>query len=157
MTDTHDMRPQPRGILIIDAVINFILGILLMIFPNHLVSFLGLPIAYEPFYASVLGAILIGIGLALVIECVRTPAVLGGLGMGGAIAINVCGACVIMLWLVSGRLIIPLRGYLVLWILVFVLLIVSAIELVLCESGITRRDQAPNTDAGKSEGEYEDN
>jgi hypothetical protein len=157
MTGTSDVHLPPSIILIVDAVINFALGILLMIFPDGLVSFLGLPITYEPFYASVLGAVLIGIGLALVIECVRTPVVLGGLGLGGAIAINVCGACVIMLWLVSGHLIIPLRGYLALWILVLALLIVSAIELVLCESGITNKDQVSNTSVDRSEGEGEDN
>jgi hypothetical protein len=120
-----------RFVLIIDAIINFILGVMLMIFPNNLVSLLGLPMTYEPFYTSVLGAVLFGIALALVIECVNGHRMMKGLGMGGAIAINVCGACVIMLWLISGRLIIPLRGYLVLWILVFVLLAISGIEVLL--------------------------
>jgi hypothetical protein len=122
---------QFKSILIIDAIVNFALGIVLMIFPNGLMSFLGLPITYEPFYTSVLGAVLFGIALALVIECVGGHRMMKGLGMGGAIAINVCGACVIMLWLVSGRLIISLRGYLVLWILVFVLLLISGIEVLL--------------------------
>lgn len=155
-------QPRFRFILIINAAIDFILGILFMISPNEVVSFFGLPVTYEPFYASVLGAVLIGIGLALVIECMHKPIVMGGLGLGGAIAINMCGACVVMLWLVSGHLIIPLRGYLVLWVLVCILLIISAIELVLCESGITKNDRMPKAKSGsealkKNEGECEDN
>ena len=130
MTDAK-APPQFRSMLIIDAAINLALGMVLMIFPNDLVTFLGLPMTYEPFYTSVLGAVLIGIALALVIECCGGHRIMKGLGIGGAIAINVCGACVIVLWLVSGRLIIPLRGYLTLWILVFILIVISGIEVIL--------------------------
>ena len=127
-----------RFVLAMDAMINFLLGLFLILYPERIVSYFGLPVTYEPFYPSLLGAVLIGIALALVIECACKPGILGGLGIGGAITINICGACVILLWLVSGRLIIPLRGYLVLWILVFVLLILSGIELLLCESEMHR-------------------
>jgi len=150
MTGKSKAQPEFKFILIIDAMINFALGILLMLFPQNLVSFLGLPITYEPFYASVLGAVLIGIGIALAIECVGGASMLNGLGRGGAIAINVCGACVIMLWLVSGRLIITLRGYLVLWILVFVLLIVSGVELILSSSSVDL-DRSNKNKEGKDE------
>ena len=146
MTDLHKAHPQFNLILVIDAIIDFILGILLMIFPQNLVAFLGLPISYEPFYTSMLGAVLIGIAVALIVECIREPVALGGLGLGGAIAINVCGACVIMLWLMSGRLIIPLHGYLVLWVFVFMLLIISGIELILCESSIVKKNRASQKD-----------
>ena len=162
MPDKKGIRPRFRVILIIDAIINLLLGVILMIFPIEAMSLLGLPLTYEPFYSSVLGAILIGIAIALIIECVKEPVALGGLGLGGAIAVNVCGACVLMLWLVSGHLIIPLRGYLILWVIVFVLLIVSGIELILCESGITKKNSVFSRRNGTKksqnvEAEYEDN
>lgn len=162
MSDKPKAPPRPSFILVVDAVINFVLGVLLMIFPQSLVSFLGLPMTYEPFYTSLLGAILIGTAVALMIEFIREPTVLVGLGLGGAIAINVCGACAIMLWLVSGRLIIPLRGYFVLWILVFILLITSGIELILCEGSITGKNRVSKRDksvepAGTNGGGFEDN
>jgi hypothetical protein len=142
MTSLPGARQQFNFILIIDATINFILGILLMFFPLDLLTFLGLPITYEPFYANILGAVLIGIAIALLIECKREPIAIGGLGLGGSIAINICGACVIMLWLMSGRLTIPLQGYLVLWIFVFVLLIISGIEMILCEGSVAKKNRA---------------
>lgn len=140
-------QPQIRFILIIDALINFVLGVLLMLFPQNLVAFLGLPMTFELFYTSVLGAVLIGIALALVIECIGGYSMLKGLGSGGAIAINICGACVIMLWLVSRRLVIPLRGYLVLWILVFVLLITSGIELIISSQPTNKEPTTKMTEA----------
>jgi hypothetical protein len=137
--DANEVRPRFRVILMIDAVVNLLLGILLMIFPQNIFVFFGLPVTYEPFYTSVLGAILIGIAVALVIEATRKTGIFTGLGLGGAIAINVCAACAIMLWLVSGRLIMPLRGYLVLWLLIFILLIISGIELIMCDNGIVKK------------------
>jgi protein-S-isoprenylcysteine O-methyltransferase Ste14 len=79
--------------LIIDAVINLILGVLLLLlvpFPEQLPRVLGVPKAANPFYPSVFGAVLLGIGIALLIEIFRTnPQQLVGLGLGSAVAINV--------------------------------------------------------------------
>ena len=55
---------------------------------------------------------------------------LGGLGLGGAIAINMCGGIVLAAWLLSGSLEMPLRGYIVLWTLAAVLVAISAMELI---------------------------
>jgi Na+-transporting NADH:ubiquinone oxidoreductase subunit NqrE len=54
-----------------DAAINLILGILLMAFPAGLVRALGISMPDLPFYATILGGVLFGIGLALLIECYR--------------------------------------------------------------------------------------
>jgi hypothetical protein len=42
------------------------------------------------FYPNALGGVLSGIGIALLIEAFREPNGLVGLGLGGAIAINLC-------------------------------------------------------------------
>lgn len=117
-------------VLIIDAIINFVLGIFLIIYPIQLIRFLGIPEAISPFYPSVLGAVLCGIALALVIEYYRSPAGLVGLGLGGAVVINICGAFILIVMMVRHAVHMPFQGYLFLWILVVVLIFVSVIELI---------------------------
>ena len=79
-----------RSFLIwIDSFINLGLGALLIVFPRDLVSFLGIPQPASAFYPSILGAVLFGIGIALWMDC-GTDRV-RGLGLGGAIVINLCG------------------------------------------------------------------
>lgn len=72
----------------VDALINSILGILLATFPQSVADFLGVPDSSTKFYPSILGAVLIGIAVALVTEYVRKPTRPAGLGLLGAIAIN---------------------------------------------------------------------
>jgi hypothetical protein len=111
-----------------DAVINLILGILLMAFPTGLVKTLGIPIEVPAFYATILGGVLFGIGLALLMECYRKFSRFSGLGLGGAIAINLCGGAVLAIWLLSGALSLPLRGQILLWFLVLLLIGLSLLE-----------------------------
>lgn len=115
-------------LLKIDAAINLILGILLLAFPLKLVKAVGMPTAEPSFYPTILGAVLFGIGLALLIECYRQSSGLMGLGLGGAIAINLCGGFVLAIWLLSGSLNLPLRGQIFLWTLVLLLVGLSLIE-----------------------------
>jgi hypothetical protein len=117
-------------LLSIDAVINLVLGILLMWFPRTIVQVLGIPQSDQVFYPSILGAVLIGIAVALILERRKIAGGAVGLGLGGAICINLIGAAVLAAWLLIGDLRLPLRGYLVLWSLVVVLVGVSAIEIV---------------------------
>ncbi len=120
-----------RLILLIDASINLILGVLLIVFPPSIVEFLGVPAAASAFYPNILGAIFVGITIALVISAAdsrRNGA--RGLGELGAIAINLCGGVALALWLLFGRLSLPRRGFIFLWILVAVLLVVSLTELL---------------------------
>ena len=113
-------------LLVIDATINLILGILLLIFPKALVSVLGLPAAASAFYPSILGAVLFGIGIALLIQRKNGSS---GLGLLGAISINMCGGIVLAFWLLSGKLVLPLQGSLFLWFLVLILVGISGFEL----------------------------
>jgi hypothetical protein len=111
-----------------DAAINLILGILLMAFPAGLVKALGIPMADPSFYATILGGVLLGIGLALLVECYRKSGRFVGLGLGGAIAINLCGGFVLAAWLLSDKLSLPLRGTILLWFLVLLLVGISLLE-----------------------------
>jgi hypothetical protein len=111
-----------------DAAINLILGILLMAFPAGLVKALGIPMTDPSFYATILGGVLFGIGLALLVECYRKSSRFVGLGLGGAIAINLCGGFVLAAWLLSDKLTLPLRGQIFLWSLVVLLVGISLLE-----------------------------
>jgi hypothetical protein len=113
-----------------DATINILLGILLMAFPDSLVRALGIPLTDHAFYPTILGAVLFGIGLALLIECYWGSSRFKGLGLGGAIIINLCGGCVLAIWLLSDKLILPLRGQLLLWFLVLLLIGLSLLEAI---------------------------
>ena len=115
-------------VLLIDAVINLLLGVVLLAFRPSLAEALGVPQTEPSFYPTILGAVLFGIGLALLLECGGRPQGLVGLGLGGAITINLCGGIVLAIWLASGRLTIPIRGQAVLWSLVVILVVISATE-----------------------------
>jgi hypothetical protein len=120
-----------RSVLIVDAVINLVLGILLLWFPPSVVAFLGLPPADPAFYPNILGAVFIGITIALAIGAFggrSHPD--AGLGLFGAVSINLCGGAVLALWLIFGHLALPVRGLAILWSLVGLLIVLSLVELI---------------------------
>ncbi len=115
-------------LLTIDSLINLLLGVLLVVFPRDLISFLGIPEPSSAFYPSILGAVLFGIGIALWME--RGADRVRGLGLGGAVVINLCGALVLSAWLLFGDLSLSIRAAAVLWGIVAVLTVVSLAEVV---------------------------
>jgi len=120
-----------RHILLIDAIVNFILGILLLAYTKSLAGLIGVPVVESYFYPNILGGVFIGIALALLIECYKNkPPGTFGLGLLGAICINLCGGLVLLIWLLSGDLDIPVRGEIFLWCLDVLLLVLSGFELI---------------------------
>ena len=116
--------------LLIDASINFILAVLLLAFSPALVNFLGVPDAENSFYPNILGSIFLGITIALIIEAYRKNDDKNvGLGLVGAISINLSGGLVLLLWLLFGGLNLPLKGLIFLWVLDILLVVISSIEL----------------------------
>lgn len=116
-------------ILLVDALINLFLGIVLIIFSDGIVRAFGIPGSMAKFYPNIIGAILLGITIALIIEYFRKPGGLVGLGLGGAVAINLCGGIALALWLMFGDLGLTARGQIILWILVVLLIAISLAEL----------------------------
>ena len=114
--------------LIIDAIINYSLGILCILYP-FVAEIIGVPIVENSFYPNILGAVLIGIGIALTIECYRKQGESIGLGLGGAVSINLSVGLVLILWLIFGDLNIPFRGLFFLWSLTVILVGISLIEI----------------------------
>ena len=124
------MRSKHKTLLVIDAIINLVLGVLLLFFPAGVVELLGLPLTNTNFYPSILGAVLFGIGVALLIERYGASKNIRGLGLGGAIAINICGAGVLLLWLLIAPFNIPLRGIVILWSIAIIVLIIGFVEII---------------------------
>ncbi len=120
---------KTSSLLLLDGAINLALGLLLWLVPAFLLSVLGMPRMAPAFFASILGAVLTGIGVSLLVE--RAGGVAGhhGLGLAGAVAINLTGAIALGGWLLLGRMEMMTRGYVILWILVGILLGISAVEL----------------------------
>jgi hypothetical protein len=114
------------GLLLVDALVNLALGGLLLVFPQGVIEALGIPGAASAFYPSVLGAVLLGIGIALLLE--GRPA-RDGLGLRGAVAINLCGALALGGWSLLGDLRIPLRGRLVMGLLAVAIVALSLLEI----------------------------
>ncbi len=123
------VKTKHRGLLAIDAIVNLLLGVLLLAFPAGVIDFLGLPPTSTCFYATILGGVIFGIGVALCIEWWGAPEGAHGLGLSGAIVINICGAAVLLIWLLLGGLDLPLRGLAVLWGVALVVLGIGVAEI----------------------------
>jgi uncharacterized membrane protein HdeD (DUF308 family) len=124
------MRTKHKRLLIIDGFVNLVLGVLLLLYPTGIASYLGVPQTESSFYPTILGGVIFGIGIALMLEAFGAQASIRGLGLAGAIAINFCGAGVLTVWLTTTPLNIPTRGYIVLWGIAGVVLVIGAVELL---------------------------
>jgi hypothetical protein len=122
---------REKALLTLDGVVNLVLGMLLALFPRRIAEALGIPVPSSSFYASILGGVLVGIGLALLIQRFRRSSSTTGLGIEGAIAINACGAGTLVVWLVRDKLGIPRYGTVFLWLVALLVLGIGALEIVL--------------------------
>lgn len=121
---------QGKLLLMIDAIINIFLGIVLLAYSEPIIELFGLPVVEQYFYPNILGAILLGIGIALLIEYNRKKDFIG-LGLGGAIIINMIGGIVLFIWLIIGNLNIPIKGVIILWVLDLILVGISTFEFLI--------------------------
>jgi hypothetical protein len=117
-------------LLVIDGIVNLALGILLIFFPEQLKGALDLPEVETFFYVNIFGAVLFGIGLALLLDHFTGRAGITGLGIGGAIIINFCGGGALLYWLIFGGLRLSPGGALFLWSIAILVLGVALVELL---------------------------
>ncbi len=132
------MNRTRSTLLVIDGIINLLLGILLLLFPLGMDTVLGVPHVNTAFYPSILGAVLFGIGIALLLECFNKSKNISGLGVEGAIAINLAGAITLVIWLLVHPFDIPLRGFIILWSIVVLVLGIGGVEIIM---GKSKRDK----------------
>ncbi len=130
------MREADRlRLLAVDSLVNLALGFALLVLPNTTISFFGLPAVETTFYVTVLGAVLFGIGVALWVER-RNVERWRGLGLVGAVIINVFGAGTVLVWLIIDPFDLPARGYFVLWAVVVLVIGAALVEIL----AMVRRD-----------------
>lgn len=123
------MKKQHEILLTIDGVVNLGIGILLLLVPLGMAELLGVPRSNLDFYPTILGSVIFGIGIALLIERYGYSRNIRGLGLGGAIAINFCAGTILLVWLVTSSLDIPVRGYIFLWAIVILVLGIGIAEI----------------------------
>jgi hypothetical protein len=124
------MKSKHRTLLIVDGIINLLLGVLLLLVPFGMARYLGAPEPITYLYPCVFGAVLFGIGLSLLLEVLGERRCIRGLGIGGAIVINFCGAGALLGWLLLSPQVLPVRGQVLLWSIVAVVTLVGVVELV---------------------------
>lgn len=112
-------------ILWLDALLKLAAGVLLILLPDLVARAAGLPRAQQPFYARLLGATLLGLGLAIVMESRRRT----GLAPSGAFVVNLTGSTVLAAILLFGRIDLAWRGRILAWGLLAVLVLLASVEL----------------------------
>jgi len=123
------MDRKHENLLLIDGIANLVLGLLLLLFPLGMAEILGVPLPKKIFYPTILGGVIFGIGIALLIERYGFEKNIRGLGLSGAIAINICGSLVLLGWLVFAPPVISLQGLLLLWGIGILVLGIGLVEL----------------------------
>ena len=126
---------QRSTLLTLDGLGNLFLGALLLFVPVPLAAWLGIPSAGNGFYPSLFGAVLVGIGIALLLERGGSSNHARGLGLAGALTINLCFGIVLMGWLLLGGLDLRPHGAIVLWSLVLILVGLGGVEIAAELSG----------------------
>jgi len=119
-----------KNLLALDGIVNLALGVLLVFFPAQLVDAFELPKVETFFYVNILGAVLFGIGIALLLERFAGKKRITGLGIGGAIAINLCASGVLFFWLLFGDLGLSQGGGIFLWSIAIIVFGIAITELV---------------------------
>ncbi len=114
-------------LLWIEVLLKLAGGVLLILAPRILARALGLPPAESPFWPRVLGGVLLGIAAAAFIE-VKLKAG-SGLGLGGAIAINLAGVAILGSLLILGQVGPLRRGRMALWLVAGTLATLALVEI----------------------------
>jgi hypothetical protein len=106
-------------------------GLILGLFPVQSPRLFGLPPTAGPFWTRLMAAILVGIGLASLLQVLSLHGTVkaSGLGLGGSMALNLTAAAVVTGQLVTRRAATTRRGKATLWALAITLSTISFVEL----------------------------
>ena len=113
-------------LLELDGVGNILLGLPLLLFPSGVAAWLGLPFGDSAFYPVILGSVFLGIGFALLVE--RFSDRMTGLGLGGALTINITFGTVLACWLIWSGAQVPTHALVLLWTLASILVGLGSLE-----------------------------
>lgn len=121
------MECQLQQVLWIETLVKLAGGLVLSLAPLTAIRVLGLSRTDSSFWPRLLGALLIGLAGAAFLEG-RYPGS-HGLGVGGAVIVNLAGAAMLATLLALKVAAPSTRGRMVLWTLVALLLILSLLEI----------------------------
>ena len=122
-----ELGPMLLQLLWVEIGLKAGVGLVLVLFPRTLARVLGLPVVTETFWPRLLGATLLGLAVATVIET-HLPG-RNGLGLAGHIALNLIGALAIVSLLILGRAGTLRRGRVLLWIVAAAMALLALVEL----------------------------
>ncbi len=122
------MKKEDKILLLIDSIVNVAIGLLLLCYPLGIGKILGLPKSEEDFYVLILGAVILGIGIALFIDLKYYDKGMRGLGLEGAIAINIIASVVLIIILIFGTLNISDVGLIILWFIGILVFSIGIVE-----------------------------
>jgi hypothetical protein len=114
-------------LLTFEVLLKLAGGLALIVAPRTVARLLGLPSADVAFWPRLLGAVLVGLAGAALIEARLSPA--RGLGLAGAIAVNLAGAAMIGALLILGRAGPARRGRILLGLVAGLLVVLSLVEI----------------------------
>lgn len=116
-----------QQLLLIEALVKLAAGVMLVLAPLATASVLGLPRPPSGFWPRLLGALLIGLAAALFIE-MRLPGS-KGLGLAGAIAVDIVLAFTLVAQMLAKAGAETRRGKLVMWLVTAALVVLALVEI----------------------------
>ena len=116
-----------QQLLWIETLLKLAGGLSLAILPLSTARLLGLPVGTSGFWPRLLGAVLLGLAGAAFVEGSASGS--KGLGLGGAVLVNLACAGMLVALLVLGRATGTSRGRAMLWALAVSLLVLSLFEI----------------------------
>jgi hypothetical protein len=116
-----------QNLLFVEIVLKGIGGVLLLLFPRSLARVLGLPSVGDTFWPRLLGALLMGLGVATFLDMQLVAR--NGLGLAGLVAINLATMLAVIGMLIMGRAGPTRRGRAAVILAIAVLAILSLFEL----------------------------
>lgn len=115
-----------QQLLWLETLLKLLAGMVLLLAPLTALRVLGLPRPETGFWPRLCGVLLVGIAGAAFLE----GAALGpGLGLGGVVIINLCGAALLAILLAFDRGPATLRGRVAVWLTVCALAFLSVLEI----------------------------
>lgn len=116
-----------QQLFFLEAVVKATLGILLLAAPHVVIKLCGLPQVPTGFWPRLLGATLLGISAATVIEATLPGS--RGLGMGGSLAVNFAALSILIPMLAVNAAAQTTRGKILLWLLVALMCALILVEI----------------------------
>lgn len=115
-------------LLWLDIILKLAVGLALLTAPQSLSRLLGLPNALDPFWPRLLGATLVGIGIAMLLDGQFVPG--RAIGVFGGAAINLSAAAALGGMLIVGRAGTAKRGRGILWMTAILLTVIALLAIV---------------------------